>query len=60
MSSANKNQAPAKKSIGDLFKTGEIKTGRAVMDQLQQKAADLDTFKKAAEDEMRHRRVRAK
>lgn len=60
MSSTHKNTALPKKSVGDLLKTGEIKTGREVINQLQQKEVELEIFKKAAEDEMRHRRVRAK
>ena len=57
---ANKKSIKQKKSLDDLLNGGEIRTGREVIKQLQQKAAELEVFKKAAEDEMRHRRSRAK
>lgn len=57
---SNKQSIKQKKSLDDLLNAGEISTGREVIKRLRQQAAELEIFKKAAEDEMRHRRSRAK
>ncbi len=49
-----------KKTLDDLLGEGQVKTGKAVLDEKAQKAKEAELFLAAAQEEERMRRFRAK
>ena len=45
-----------KKTLDDLLGEGQVKTGKAVLDEREQKERELEIFAQAAQEEERNRR----
>ena len=49
-----------KKTLGDLLGEGQVKTGKAVLDEKAQKAKEEELFLAAAQEELRMRQYAVK